>query len=82
MRLIDWALNHRGLRGLLGLAWSDRTRKRDRKRGTGREKEGPSVNGQSTESLCSSLMEPHHGQSVSQSGETRPNGVLMKTASL
>lgn len=26
-------------------------------------------------------MEPHHGQSVSQSGETRSNGVLMKTAS-
>lgn len=27
--LIDWALNHCGLRGLQGLAWSDRTREQE-----------------------------------------------------
>lgn len=26
LRLTDWAFNHLGLRGLLGLAWSDKTR--------------------------------------------------------
>lgn len=31
--------------------------------------------------MCCRLMKPHHGQSVSQSGETRSNWVLMKTAS-
>lgn len=78
MRLIDWALNHRWLRGLLGLPWSDRTS--ESKRGREREERGPFSKWAVHRELCSSLMEPHHGRSVSQSGETRSNGVLMKTA--
>lgn len=55
-RLIDWALNHCGLRGLLGLAWSDRTRERERERDgerwreKGRERD--IVNRQSMESCA------------------------------
>lgn len=84
LRLIDWALNHRGLRGLQGLAWSDRTSASERETEgeveNARER-GPFGKWAVHRELCSSLMEPHQGQSVSQSGESRSNGVLMKTAS-
>lgn len=53
MRLIDSALNHHGLRGLLGLACPDRTRggknEKETVRQEERERGAISVNRQSTE---------------------------------